>query len=138
MRTIKFRGKRVDNGEWEEGSLVMVCNEETLKRYPCIVISYSHDTFDWFEVAPNTICQFTGLTDKNGKDIWEGDTVKITWVTPARGRYFQTDDMWCDHELICSVEYCGICFVFVKEDGKKHQFNNSANFEVIGNIHDNN
>lgn len=61
-REILFKGKRVDNKEWVEGSLVMVCNGETLKRYPCIVISYNHDTFDWHEVDLQTVSQFTGKT----------------------------------------------------------------------------
>ena len=61
-REILFKGKRIDNKEWVEGNLVMVCNGETLKRYPCIVISYNHDTFDWLEVDPKSVSQFTGKT----------------------------------------------------------------------------
>ena len=71
MREILFRGKRADNGEWVEGTLYQIGKEQN----PFIMLvnrcAESH------EVDPATVGQYTGLTDKNGTKIFEGDIVKI-------------------------------------------------------------
>lgn len=75
MREILFTGKRVDNGEWVEGFYVFVPEhykpEMSRKSY---IVSINNGLF--FEVIPETVGQYIGLTDKNGTKIFEGGVVK--------------------------------------------------------------
>lgn len=65
-----FKAKRIDNGEWVQGYLYGIWE----KRY--ILWGMTNDVPDMIEVDPSTICQCTGLKDKNGNLIWENDVVK--------------------------------------------------------------
>ena len=125
MREILFRGKRTDNGEWVEGDLL---HYESGEMAICKGFSkYGYEATEIigrYKVIPETVGQFTGLTDKNGVRIFEGDIVT---------GYF-------NHEKIVGyVFYGGSAQFFIQRDGIYGIGLNNSDcwLEVIGNIHDN-
>lgn len=116
MREILFRGKRTDNGEWIEGYLYRISE----KLNPFIMLKNA--TGESHEVDPETVGQYTGLTDKNGKKIFEGDIVTMPKYGGGR---------------IKSVVYFkGGKFAV---NGSNYSFKDICpkNMKVIGNIYDN-
>lgn len=137
MREILFRGKRTDNGEWVEGTYFPPAN--TLISYKLELID-GVVTFMDFCVIPETVGQYTGFTDKNGKRIFEGDMIKPfddeidKMVVEFRHGQF----------LLCSYGERGYMTEYGWEEiGNYGCFEAEPlssygdEIEVIGNIHDN-
>lgn len=121
IRTIMFRGKRKYNGEWVEGFYY-----NDLWGYNAHYIIY--DGTD-YEVIPETVGQYTGLTDKNGKRIFEGDVVKA---------YDETYDNGFAEVKGKVFFNCGSFDIDVEDVGYIPLYSyGTENIEVIGNVHDN-
>lgn len=146
MREILFRGKRKDNGEWIEGYLVNARYylDDSLTSIIIPTFNPYSDTSDptlyprceisgCEEVNPETVGQFTGLTDKNGNKVFEGDIVKTKYGRLCVVVWFSSQVCSCwDLQTICTVENC----VHTKYPDAIDIFK-KENLEVIGNIHDN-
>ena len=116
-----FRGKRKDNGAWETGFLVITRYDCSDEKYFIAEKMTSYHT----PVIPETVGQCTGLKDKNGKWIFEGDIVHFK--TPAY------------HYKNCRIKYQAFYARYCAIDNKGYEYpmDKAFEYEVIGNIYDN-
>lgn len=124
MREILFRGKRTDNGEWIKGNVLQTDDGECYIATSCLIGTSDEPLMvAAYKVDTESICQFIGLMDKNGKQIWENDIVRIGANTLVR---------W-------NEKYAGWCLT---QRGwmYEHFFGeaiDNLDCEVVGNIFDN-
>ena len=126
MREILFRGKRTINGDWVYGDFVHG-NERKSLRDSIFVYDSETQSFNDYEINPSTIGQYTGLTDKNGKRIFEGDIVKTDKFSEPNKQYIIKYDL----QFGAFIGQDRYNVYFVTFDG------DSDEFEVVGNIYDN-
>lgn len=128
MREILFKAKRKDNGAWIEGYYQkrydLLGNEEHL-----IFRADSYKVWEYAEIDPKTLCQFTGLCDKNGKRIWENDILMA-----------HLDESYPEDTTYETVEWGVAGWVTHEANSVDRQYLNefdTEHFEVVGNIFDN-
>ena len=136
MREILFRAKRIDNGEWVEGWYEPPVEgthcDGRKERLGASLAFIGEDGFlEDAYIIPETVGQFTGLTDKNGKKIFENDIVVICYEADGehfsetkRVHYNEKECCWYPMRWDECCEYCD-------------HYTEVKSIEVIGNIHDN-
>ena len=146
MRELIFRGKHLDNGEWVQGYYVCIGGKHHYILTGKLVIEGLIVGFENIKVDPATVGQYTGLTDKNGTMIFEGDVLevknKITYNTVVKyGEY--TPDYFIkllelNRGTATTSKFYGLYCETLNEEHKELVITNSTQYlKVIGNIHDN-
>ena len=148
---ILFRGKRKDNGEWVcSGSLFQAFNNDVKEIYIPKYGEAVYATYDvytdhiaaitcdndarFYNVDPETVGQYTGLTDKNGKQIFEGDIIKYK---NTDGIKFNSVALTVIGKVVYNEKNASFAISGKDEIGAKYyDYFPIKNIEVIGNIHD--
>lgn len=138
-----FKAKRLDNGEWVEGNLIQSC--DATDGWESIIIPVKNSNIftkhighgygnlgfeNWYRVNPSTICQCTGLKDKNGNLIWENDICDRKEEYPEIVKY--NDGDWTLDYSYSKGKESGYCYCNLGFYALERKY-----VEVIGNIFDN-
>lgn len=122
MREILFKAKRIDNGEWVEGNLISASDGRR-------AISETSGNWELYTCFPETICQFTGLCDKNGKKIWENDILMA-----------HLDESYPEDVIYETVEWSVVGWAAHETGSADREYLSEfdlKHYEVVGNIFDN-
>ena len=143
MREILFRGKRERDGEWVEGNL-FIPEKVTRRDVPTEILLGTNIVRISYAVDPSTVGQYTGLCDKNGKKIFEGDVVKAVIVRDLGGGTENREETG-----IIGYDKIGMIGLIAKYAGTIPVWSDFFQeltlsgciddfwFDVIGNVHDN-
>ena len=142
MREILFRGK-TDDGEWVHGSFCMDAREQFngLCGVDGFIRLYdkAKGKMQTYEVDRETVGQYTGLKDKNGKRIWEGDILHIAKIADGIGGYYQPP-LDYNVNVVVKWDLCAWMWETLSDDKRYITFPDAwchYECEVIGNITDN-
>ena len=131
MREILFRAKRLDNGEWVEGFYVCLNGIEHMIYNGYAETDCGEFYPDFFQVDPETVCQYTGLTDKNGNKIWENNILSEDWGNDKGIVRFGDFKSIMLKNVGFNIEW--ICEIYYRQDLRYW----AEKCEVVGNIFDN-
>lgn len=127
MREILFKAKRIDNGEWVEGYYQK--KYDFLGKRHLILHADNYVKWECVEIDPETLCQFTGLCDKNGNRIWENDILMA-----------HLDESYPEDVTYETVEWNVAGWVTREASSTDRQYLDKfdlEHYEVVGNIFDN-
>lgn len=141
MRDILFRGKRTDNGEWVYGDYGRYAGTHGIETVISEINLVDFSESNVYEVDRETICQYTGLNDKNGNKIFEGDIFKSKqdgMIGVIRfGEYQTTNSGNGECHLGFSIEWYGKYSDMLRRDLGWWVKVANKDINIVGNIHDN-